>query len=169
MPKKLPQKSPQKSAQNVHHCASCLKALINLMAFRQCLRLKWAGALCKPPTQWPKIVHKIAPINAPKIPIKIAPKTAKKIAPKITFEIISKINFPVCIDQLTGNSSMLSFEMDGSPLQAINVMTENRPQNCPNKHPQNRPKKRQKICPKNRPPKIVPKIAPKSHSKSPKK
>ena len=26
-----------------------LKTLINLLAIRQCLRQKWAGALCKPP------------------------------------------------------------------------------------------------------------------------
>ena len=44
---------------------------------------------------------------------------AQSIAPKIS----PKINFPVCIvfksiDQLTGNSSMPSFEMGGSPLQA---------------------------------------------------
>ena len=43
----------------------------------------------------------------------------QKTAPKISI----KINFPACIvfksiDQLTGNLSMPSFEMGGSPLQA---------------------------------------------------
>ena len=60
-----------------------------------------------------------------------------KISPKNS----PKINFPVCImfksiDQRTGNLLMPSSEMGGSPIQATDAMTKNRPQKLSPKSPQ---------------------------------